>query len=193
MGLHSITYTELFVKLVKMGHIKSVQLAPLRPPFPRQYNAHARCDYHAENPGHSTENCTALKYKVRDLINDGKLKFEDLYGPAKVKDLSRAKVEMMRQEKKTVNKVNFGKAAMPKEKVPIAKVRKSEAGSSSTIKGSKERSCKPNEEEEKKVLQDLVRNLVRILNEQNEYITTLRREHNDQTLKQRWTLESGDA
>ena len=97
-------------------------MAPFRPPFPRWYNAHARCDYHAGNLGHSTENCIALKYKVRDLINDGKLKFEDLDGPAEVKDLSRAKVEMTRQEKKIAKEANFGKATMPKEKVPIAKV-----------------------------------------------------------------------
>ena len=30
-----ITYTELFPKLVKIGHIEPVQLAPLRPSFPR--------------------------------------------------------------------------------------------------------------------------------------------------------------
>ena len=35
-----ITYTELFPKLVKMDHIKPVQLPPLTPPFPRWYNAH---------------------------------------------------------------------------------------------------------------------------------------------------------
>ena len=39
--------------------------------------------------------------------------------PAEVDDLSRAKVEIMRQEKKTANEANFGKAAMPKEKVPV--------------------------------------------------------------------------
>ena len=43
------------------------------------------------------------------------------------------------------------------------------------------------------MLQDLVQNLERILNEQNEYITALREEHNGQTLKQGWTLESDDA
>ena len=136
-----ITYTELFPEFVKIGHIEPVQLAPLRPLFPRWYNAHTRCDYHAGNPDHSTKNCTALKHKVQDLINDGKLKFEDL---------DRPKVEMMRQEKKTPKEANFGKAAMPKEKVPIAKVRRSEASSSSTTKGSKERSCEPNGEEKKR-------------------------------------------
>ena len=82
---------------------------------------------------------------------------------------------------------------MPKEKVLIAKVQKSETGSSSTTEGSKEWSCEPNGKEEKKMLQDLVWNLERVLNKQNEYITTLKGEHNDQTLKQRWTSKNGDA
>ena len=43
------------------------------------------------------------------------------------------------------------------------------------------------------VIQDLVRNLERILNEQNEYITMLRGEHNSQSLKRRWTPRNGDA
>ena len=59
-----ITYTELFLKLVKMGHIEPVQLTPLKPLFSRWYNAHTRCDYHGGNPGHPTKNCIALKYKV---------------------------------------------------------------------------------------------------------------------------------
>ena len=141
----------MFPKLVEIGHIELVQLASLRPPFPRWYNAHTRCDYHSGNPGHPTKNCTALKHKVQDLINDGKLTFEDLDRSAEVEDLSRTKVEMTKQKKKTPNEVNFEKATMPKEKVPIAK-----AGSSSTTEGSKERSCEPNTEEEKRVFQDLV-------------------------------------
>ena len=122
-------------------------MAPLKPPFPRWYNAHTRWDYHGGNPGHPTENCTSLKSKVQKLTNDGKLTFEDLDGPAEVKDPSRTKVEMSKQKEKTPNEINFGKATMPKEKGPIAK-----AGSSSTTEGSKERSCELNKEEEKKVL-----------------------------------------
>ena len=68
------------------------------------------------------------------MINDGKLTFEDLDGPAEVKDPSRAKVEMARQKHGTPKETNFEKATMPKEKVPIAK-----AGSSSTMERSKER------------------------------------------------------
>ena len=171
-----------------MGHIKPVQLAPLRPPFPIWYNAHTRCDYHDGNPGHPTENCTSLKSKVQELINDGELTFEDLDGPVEIKDPSRTNVEMPKQEEETPKEANFEKTTMLKEKVPITKT-----GSSSTTEGSKERSCEPNVEEEKMVLQDLVRNLERILNEQNEYITTLRGEHNGQSLKRRWTPGNGDA
>ena len=91
-----ITYTELFPKLVKIGHIEPVHLAPLRPPFPRWYNAHARYDYYVGNPGHSMKNCITLKYKIRDLINDRKLKFEKSDGSAEVKNPSMVKVEMLR-------------------------------------------------------------------------------------------------
>ena len=136
----------------------------------------------------SHKNCTALKHKVRDLINVGKLKFGDLDKPSEIEDSSRTKVEMPKQEKETPKKKNFRKTTMPKEKVPTAK-----AGSSSTTEGSKERSCEPNTEEEKRVFQDLVWNLKRILNKQNEYITTLRGEHNGQSLKRRWTPRNGDA
>ena len=74
---------------------------------------------------------------------------------------------------------------MPKEKVPISKVRKSEAGCSLTTEGSKERLREMNREEEKKTIQDLVQNLERMLNEQNEYIIMLRGKHNGQTLKRK--------
>ena len=101
------------------------------------------------------KNCTALKYKIRDLINDGKLKFDDLDRPIEVEDSSKIKVEMPKQEKETPNEINFGKATMPKEKGPIAK-----ADPSSTTERSKERSCEPNtEEEEKKRLQELAQSL----------------------------------
>ena len=76
--------------------------------------------------------------------------FEELNGPAEVDDPSRAKVEMARQEKETSREASLGKAAMPKEKVSITKVQKSEAGSSSTTEESKGRSCELSGEEKKK-------------------------------------------
>ena len=72
---------------------------------------------------------------------------EDSDRPIEVKGSSRTNVEMTKQEEETPKEENFGKATMPKEKVPIAK-----ASSSSTTEGSKERSCEPNMEEEKRVL-----------------------------------------
>ena len=71
--------------------------------------------------------------------------------PVEVKDSSRTKVEMPKQERETPKEANFEKTTTPKEKVPIAK-----AGSSSTTERSKEQSREPNGEEEKMVLQDLV-------------------------------------
>ena len=123
-----------------------VQLPPLTPPFPRWYNAHVRCDYHSGNLSHPTENCTALKLKVRGLINDRKLKFEDLDRPAQVEDPSRAKVEMARQKHGTPRETSLGKTTMSNEKVPVVEVRKSEEGSSTTTEVSKERPCKLDKE-----------------------------------------------
>ena len=60
---------------------------------------------------------------------------------------------------------SFGKAIMPRDKVPVAKIIKSEASYLMTIERSKERLCEMNGEEEKKMLQDLVQNLERMFNE----------------------------
>ena len=90
-----ITYTELFPKLVEISHIEPVQLTPLRPLFPRWYNARTRYDYQGENSGHPTKNCTAFKHKVQDLINLGKLKFKE-NEPTGVENLFGAKTETTR-------------------------------------------------------------------------------------------------
>ena len=126
-------------KLIDSGHIKPIQARPHRPPFPNWYDVNIRCDYHSGVPGHSIEDCTNFKNKIQNLIGEGKLKFENLDGLAEVEDPSRVKVEMPRQEKKALKRARLGKAAMPKEKAPIAKVRRNEASSSSTTEGSEER------------------------------------------------------
>ena len=112
------------------------------------------------------------------MIEEGKLKFEKSDGPAEVEYPFREKAKMTRQEKEAPREVVSKKVAIPKEKVPITKTGRSGAGCSLAIEGSKKKSCEPNGEEEKKMLQDLVQNLERILNKQNEYITVLREEHN---------------
>ena len=177
-----ITYTELFPKLVEIGHIEPVHLAPLRPPFLRWYDVYARYNYHARNPGHSTKNCTALKHKVQDLINLGKLKFEELDGPIGVEDLFEAKAEMIKQEEKALREAGSQKAAIQKDEVSISKVGRGEAEGLSTTERSKERLCELNREEENNKLYRLIQELDQMLTEQKEYSTTLREENHQQTL-----------
>ena len=116
------------------------------------------------------------------MINDGKLKFEDLNRPAQVENLFRVKVEMTRQKHGTPREASLEKAAIPKEKVPIVEVWGSKAGSSMTTEGSKERPSELDKEgEEKKVLQELAQGLERMFVKQNECVTTLKEEHNSRT------------
>ena len=90
------------------------------------------------------------------MINDGKLTFEDLDGSVEVKDPSRAKVKIARQEHGVPKEASPGKAAIPRDGVPIAKVEKDEASGSLTTEGSEERLCEPNEEEENKMLRRMI-------------------------------------
>ena len=72
-----MTYTELYPKLIQCGLLEPVNILPIRPPYPRWYKKNASCDYHSGNRGHSLEDCTALKWKVKEFIQGGELTFED--------------------------------------------------------------------------------------------------------------------
>ncbi|KAL5179586.1 hypothetical protein HKD37_01G000869 [Glycine soja] len=48
-----------------------------QPPFPKWYNPDTTCAYHGKTPGHYTEKCLALKYKVQHLIDAGWLTFQE--------------------------------------------------------------------------------------------------------------------
>ncbi|XP_027905771.1 uncharacterized protein LOC114165323 [Vigna unguiculata] len=52
-------------------------MKPMQPPFPKNYDPNAKCDYHGGGVGHSTEKCVALKHKVEALINSGWVKFHE--------------------------------------------------------------------------------------------------------------------
>jgi len=52
--------------------MKSVQ-----PPYPKNYDANAKCDYHDGAINHSTEKCFALKHKVHALIDAGWISFQE--------------------------------------------------------------------------------------------------------------------
>ena len=86
------------------------------------------------------------------MINLGKLKFEESNEPAGVEDLFGAKIETTKQEEKTPREIGSRKMAIRRDEVSISKVERGEAEGSSTIEGSKERSCEPNGEEKKKML-----------------------------------------
>ncbi|XVF59022.1 hypothetical protein PTKIN_Ptkin07bG0240600 [Pterospermum kingtungense] len=50
-------------------------IRPLEPPYPRWYDVNATCTYHSGATGHDLENCTAFKYKVQALVDNGKIQF----------------------------------------------------------------------------------------------------------------------
>jgi hypothetical protein len=72
-----MSYTELFKKLINNSLIVPIPLNPVQPPYPKGYDANARCEYHAGAIGHSTKNCYGLKHKVQDLIDAKWLTFKE--------------------------------------------------------------------------------------------------------------------
>jgi len=52
-------------------------MKPQQPPFSKNYDPNATCDYHGGAKGHSTEMCFPLKYKVQSLIDSGWLTFKE--------------------------------------------------------------------------------------------------------------------
>ncbi|XP_016755185.1 uncharacterized protein [Gossypium hirsutum] len=72
-----VMYRELYQSLYDAHAISPFHLKPLQPPYPKWYDANARCEYHAGIPGHSIENCTGFKKAVERLINMGVVKFDN--------------------------------------------------------------------------------------------------------------------
>ncbi|RDY02525.1 hypothetical protein CR513_13996, partial [Mucuna pruriens] len=55
-----MTYTKLFPLLLEQKLIEVVPLKPLEPPYLRNYDPKARCDYHGEAIGHATKRYNGL-------------------------------------------------------------------------------------------------------------------------------------
>ena len=119
--------------------------------------------------------------------------FEDLDGPAEVKDPSRAKVEIVRQEHGVPREASLGEDAIPRDEVPISKVKKDRASGSLTTKGSKSQLYGSDIEKKEKTLQGMMRKLELMLKEQKEYAATLREEYHRQTPKLGQTSGNDDA
>ncbi|RDX66996.1 hypothetical protein CR513_54178, partial [Mucuna pruriens] len=50
-------------------------------PYPKNYDLNAKCDYHTGAIRHSTEKCWSLKHKVQDLVDVGRLQFQEKTPP----------------------------------------------------------------------------------------------------------------
>jgi len=72
-----MTYSELLLDLVKNALVAICPARVIQPPYPRFYDANAKCGYHGGEIGHSTENYRALKYKVQSLLDSGWLTFQE--------------------------------------------------------------------------------------------------------------------
>jgi len=73
----SISYTDLLPTLLRKALVAVCPMRPLQPPYPKNYNANTKCDYHGGAVGHSTEDCKAFKFKVQSLIDSRWLTFQE--------------------------------------------------------------------------------------------------------------------
>jgi len=72
-----MTYTELLPNLLKNAFVALCPAKTLQPPYPKYYDASAKCEYHSGEVGHLTENCRALKFKMQSLIDSRWLTFQE--------------------------------------------------------------------------------------------------------------------
>jgi len=72
-----VTYTELLLDLLRNALVAICLMKPLQPPYPKNFDINAKCDYHEGAIGHSIERCLSFKHKVQALIDLGWLKFQE--------------------------------------------------------------------------------------------------------------------
>ncbi|XP_058750154.1 uncharacterized protein LOC131623163 [Vicia villosa] len=75
-----MTYTELFPALIHKNLVQTRSPPPIPEKIPWWYNADVTCAFHQDAPGHSLEDCWALKVEVQRLTRAGILSFRDI-GP----------------------------------------------------------------------------------------------------------------
>ncbi|XP_058008592.1 uncharacterized protein LOC131182997 [Hevea brasiliensis] len=69
--------SDIYRYLRSINQILPIPMDPIQPPYPRWYNANAKCDYHAGAIGHSIDNYFKFRGVVNALIRNGWLKIED--------------------------------------------------------------------------------------------------------------------
>ncbi|XP_006606689.1 uncharacterized protein [Glycine max] len=72
-----MTYGDLLPSLIANQLLMVILGRIFQLPFPKWYNPSATCTYHGGTPGHSVEQCLALKSKVQGLIEAGWLTFQE--------------------------------------------------------------------------------------------------------------------
>ncbi|XP_050898173.1 uncharacterized protein LOC127105048 [Lathyrus oleraceus] len=73
-----MSFTELYLALLKKGLVVPRPLGPPPDPLPPYYNPNAHCLFNEGSPGHDLEGCYALKHIVRELIEKKILSFGDI-------------------------------------------------------------------------------------------------------------------
>ncbi|XP_058755175.1 uncharacterized protein LOC131628350 [Vicia villosa] len=75
-----MTYAQVLPYLLDL---KLVQLRTLATPakLPANWDANARCEFHSGAPGHSIDNCKALKHQVQNLLDSKAIEFTPTQGP----------------------------------------------------------------------------------------------------------------
>jgi hypothetical protein len=68
----------VYKQLVAKGLLSPVPAQPWNPPYPAWYDPNAKCAFHNDVAGHSTENCNRLRQEIHLLINAGIIKLNSV-------------------------------------------------------------------------------------------------------------------
>ncbi|XP_050889228.1 uncharacterized protein LOC127094438 [Lathyrus oleraceus] len=73
-----MTYTQLLMYLIQNETVVPRKLPPMPKPHKPWYDENARCAFHANSEGHTTENGKVFKLRVQELIDQKILSFADV-------------------------------------------------------------------------------------------------------------------
>ena len=102
-----MTYGDLLPSLIANQLVVVTPVKIYQSPFPKWYNPSATCAYHGGTPGHSVEQCMALKHKVQSLIKARWLTFQEDRPNIKTNPLAN-------QGKAAVNAIEMCRSHRPK-------------------------------------------------------------------------------
>ena len=71
-----MTLSQIFPQLLSTNLVTIKEAPKVVNTTSPKYNPHARCAYHSDSPGHTTDDCWALRNKVQDLIDAKEIEFE---------------------------------------------------------------------------------------------------------------------